>query len=845
MEQFLRNYYRQLHFNSMPAEVRARFFDWVRNDTLTDDMRNWVRERLQHQPAPHADQLLVDRDGNYVPNALPIPNNNADLSEDNARRLFVVFQQAFSKMAANLGDLDQQSRNFVNRYFRQHGQNQQRLFQPSDATPECANGIDAILRVLDTPTLNLKGYVVANAHDTDGKPLFNSVTDLDRLLTQCRNREYNTNPDVQNRIQNVARTLENVIGLSWSSSVDTNSNEYRALDGIRNEIANVTSNDAFALNPARIDPDALRDFRDIYAGAAYDNNTQSGLLQTLYFNKTIRDQFAKYDNGTITNQINRAENNINWQDKTKDNYVEPLVDDVLTPLQRIQEWATDTYNDTLKKYEELRGATNLFSQEAKDIFKAVDKEKIKPSDGLSAILEKKGKIEGNLNNPVARQHFQWFTETMEPLLKSMPKAIEGAWKDARQMQAIISQIMLKATDPKNDDPHAMDKAKTAMEIMTAMKYGMATSKIMDAIKNDKELFNIFSNKDLSWNKSEGIKFVTGALDNTVRAAFLGAGYAVTIVKNKIKLSGRKYNNRDNQDENSVLAARFRQENTNAQQALQNQNTVDRGRLNHDQQTLQGLNTGPNAVNANTVNNLTNNVLPGLNQTLQTARGARDRAQQDFNTVNNQTQDARNRLQNNAQYAQQHGRLTQEINQANQEITRLETEINNLPAGPVGDARRETLIEQLREQIRVHDERTQELTNLDNAHNAYIGPNGQFAQDQLAEQRYNNFQNALNTAQGAFDTAEQQYNDLNDRIQQYNDATAEVTELTRAIQDRENALQHWDQHNTNRIIELENYWNFLQDNTTSWSLFQHRAQARFDRNKQAMLQTYINRHGMAA
>lgn len=835
MERFLREYYRQLHFNSMPAEVRARFFDWVRNDTLTDDMRNWVRDRLQHNPNTH--QLVTDANGNYIPNALPNPNNNAVLPDAEARRLFIAFQQAFSGMAANEGSLDQQSRDFLRLYF---GPN--RLFQTSHATPACEHGIDAIVNLFDIQNdnvgNNLKDYIVTNAHGADGKQIFNSVAELDTLLTQCRNHEHNTNSNVQSRIQRVARTLRGAIG--WNSASDSNSAEYQAIANIQNEIGDVISNDAFVAN---VNQNALQEFRDIYAGAAYSPGTSSGLLQTLYFNKTIREQFAKYDNGVITNQITGAENNANWQDKSKGNYVEPLAEDQLTPLQRLQEWVTDTYNDTFRKYEELRGATNLFRQEAKDIFKAIDKEKIKPVDGLPALLEKKDKIEKNINNPVAREHFKWFTEVMGPIAQSMPYAVKGAWKDARQMQAIISQIILRATDPANNDPHAIEKAQTAMEIMTAMRYGMATSKIMDSIKKDKDLFKIFSNEKLSWNKNEGMKFVTGALDKTVRAAFLGVGYAVTIVHNKVKLSGRKYRDRDNQ--HGALAERFNQENA-TQQTLRNQNAIDRPILAQNQQTLQNLNTGPDAINAQNVNNMENVRLRTLQQQWQGRGGAqeaRNQAQQDFDQISAQTQDARNRLQAEANWTNQHQTLHNTIVQEFRTINNLRRQIAALPAGPVGDARRDILQEQLREHIRTFDERSQELVNIDNVHNAYT--NAQQTADRAQEQQYTNAQNRLSAAQTAENTARQQYEDLRNRIRQYRTAAHEVEELTRAIDRREHALQNWPESNLNRVVALENYWNFLQDNTTSWSLFQHRAQARFDRRKHAMLQNYVAQHGMNA
>jgi len=845
MKKFLETYFKQLHFNSMPADVRKRFFEWVRNDTLTDDMRNWVRDYLQHQdPNNPNSPLSVDGNGNYIPKALPNPDPASnDLSDEDARKLFITFQQAFAGMWADKSsfqDTDHQSKDFVEHYFGPG-----KLFNTSPATRDCANGIEAILNLLNSHP-NLKDYIVANTQKSDGKPLFESKAKIDELLGKCdsTHKEYDTDNSVQKKIQSIAKTLEGVVG--WYSSIDRDSEEYRAIDGIKDKIANVTSDDAFAMDPANIDSISLANFRSVYLGGAYlggaDNaGNQGGLLQTLYFNKTIRNRFSKYDKAVITGPIEKAEESVNWQDKSKDNYVDPKVDDVLTPLQQLQKWATDTYDDTFKKYGELRGATNLFHQEAKDIFKAIDKEKVKPIDGLKAILEKKGAIEGRLNNPVARQHFKWFTEIMEPVAKKMPEAVEGAWKDAEQMQAVISQIILKATDPKNNDPHAMDKAMTAMEIMNAMKYGMMTSKVMDAIKNDKELFTFFSDKDLSWNKSEGVKFVTGAFDKTVRVAFLGVGYSVTIVKNKIKMSGMKYKDKDNQ--RGILAERYNQENTNKQQALRDQNTADTHTIAARTQELQNINTGQNAVNANNIQNMTNTVLPQLNQNYQQATGARQTAEQNFNRISGATQSARDRLQVDANWQNQHNALHNEIIQEFRIINNLRRQIAALPNDPVGDARRDMLNEQLKEHIKVYDDKRQEMTNIDNVHNSYT-PQQKNA-DRLAEQQFTHAQNALNTATTNETNAKQSYDELNDRIQTFNDATAQIQELNTAITERNNALANWPEQHTNNVVILENYWNFLQDKTKTWRLSQNRAQKSFDKNKQVMLQNYISQHGLAA
>ena len=453
MEKFLKKYYKQLHFNSMPEGVQARFYEWVKNGTLTQAMQHWTDEYLQHDA--HNNLIVINNE--YIPNNLPHPNNTADLSDEDAKQLFVAFHKAFSKMNAKLSKIekdDPQSAKFVKDYFGPG-----KLFEQANASSTCIAGIDDIRNLLTT-NVNLQGHVLRQATDNEGKKLFNTPKDFTDFMNDCRTGKYNSDPSVQSKIVSVANFLADA---EYNSSIpDT---DKAAIANIINGINNVLADDAFTLNIGSINNTKLNEFRQIWAPKAYDQNqpgsAKQGLLQTLYYNKNIRSKFAEFDGGEITKHIDGAESEVNWQDKSKENYVDPKIDDVLTPMQQIKKWATDTYNDTFRKYEQLRGGSVFFKQEARYIFDAIDKCKVKPTDGLDALLNKKDEIEGKINNPVARQHFKWFTETMKPIADKMPQAIKGAWNNSTQQKAIIRRIILEATKP-GADPDAVEKAKTAM-----------------------------------------------------------------------------------------------------------------------------------------------------------------------------------------------------------------------------------------------------------------------------------------------------------------------------------------------------------------------------------------------
>ncbi|MDE6250386.1 MAG: hypothetical protein K2M34_01995, partial [Alphaproteobacteria bacterium] len=168
---------------------------------------------------------------------------------------------------------------------------------------------------------------------------------------------------------------------------------------------------------------------------------------------------------------------------------------------------------------------------------ALDGAKFKPNDGLGKLLENAGKIKDNLKykSPSATAHFDWMVKKLGELKKK--KMFEGALKNASQMKELVAELATMALeDGKSDSEEAV---KTVMEVLTVIKYGYTTSNVLDAMK--KENLSIFSDKSLSWNKNEGMQFVTTAMDKSIKYAFLGAGYLLNGVGHFIRTRGKKFN----------------------------------------------------------------------------------------------------------------------------------------------------------------------------------------------------------------------------------------------------------------------------------------------------------------
>lgn len=835
----------------MPPEVAARFQELIKKDSLTDKMRLWVRDYMQQTP-----------DGKYVPKEIPDVTNTEDLPDDVARELFLVCQNALVGMNGALAafkDSDPQSRDFVNAYF---GPEQGKLFNISPASQECEDGIRAIVDLIrNNPTI--KRYLLAQ--ESDGKKLFDNEGKLDEFLGKCDKKEYNTKGGVQSKIKKVAEALDRA---TWGVLPD----DLQPINQIKEEINAVIDDKAFAMDPASITPQKLQAFKD-------NIKEKDGILQTLYKNKTIRSRFGKYDNGTISTLIEeKAENEIDYQKTDSENYLAPKYDDVLNPIQQLEKWSTDTYNNTLKKYEELRGGHLFFGNEAKDICKAIDKEKVKPADGLNSLLEKESAVSKRLaSNPVASQHFKWFCETMNGVKDDIPKAIDGCWKNARQMKCVIEKIILKATDPKNDDIHAMEKAKTAMEIMTVMKYGMLTSKVMDAMKQTD--FNVFSDGKLSWNSNEGIQFVTKAFDQSVKAAFLGVGYSITFVRNKIMMSGMRFTNKSNaggllgkkkKEEQDRLASQRNIGPAN----LRNEITSKEAERNRHLTTLQNFAT--QGVNQRTIDRDTQRKAQ-IDAQLEPIKQSRDNAQKEMERqqkIKDRYEDKKNEYEEQNKILtgqadrEQEQQINQDINDTQNEINRLRNRLSapvlvddqNIPITDPNEqqATRQRLADILSRLNEHLAQKQQEIINLQNT----LPARQQAAQQKINDEHltdafnaYNAADTAYNTANNDFQNADNNYNtiinnthyqDLSDRIKEFNDATKGVEELTKTIEEKQNALDNWDDNHKNKLIELENYWNFLQSGkTTTWRLSLENAQNKFNKNKPRIFQNYVDAHGLAA
>ncbi len=369
-----------------------------------------------------------------------------------------------------------------------------------------------------------------------------SGAELPSLRRKVTDKKYNTDAEFRKKIieissklsnaeDSVKRALDRVVQREFAPAT-------KLEDYVRDKNLNIISNEYYGWSTT------------INSAAQVDNfkNHYFDFFEEIYSNEDVFAAFEAKEGGDkpITSAITKAKTDVDYDKTDSANYIAPKHEKEQTLAEQIQKWAGDTYDDYFKKYEELRG-TRIFEHpdEVGAIVKQMDKAKIKTTDDLNKLVENSDKIQKALSvtNPKAAAAFGWLGDALKEFQgdPDMESTLKDALKSGRKLRNLASELAMRAAA--DGKPETVEKAKIAMELLHVIKYGNTTSKIMDTLKEDKDLFDIFGNEKLSWNKNEGVKFVTNAIDKTFRAACMGIGRGAAFVVNRFRRRNMRFNGR--------------------------------------------------------------------------------------------------------------------------------------------------------------------------------------------------------------------------------------------------------------------------------------------------------------
>lgn len=754
MNDFLLQYYMQLRFNHMPAEVRAKFNEYAKNDDFRGHMKDWKKNLMT----------------NGANNPMPDPNEAGgawELSNDEWEKLFRAFQDAFRAMDADKKSFkdNKDANDFLNEYF-----GDLHLFSNGVASNDAEQEIQG----------NFKTFLESNRQVLEVAFKQWGLTDGDfsysDLMSGIQDKKYNTSPKFQKKIKDVAQYVAYYMRqpdfVNSLPNAQTNLPDFEKVE---------KGFDDDQIDPLKLD---------------YFKRNHRDLLDTLNKKSKIYSVFKTYDKGKISKLLDEATQKVDYGNKESDDYVPPKRDDELTPWQQLSKNIGDTWSDYMDKYIKFRGDRLYMSNSAKAIVKALDdkKVKMKPTDGLGKLVENTDAIKANLlyKSPTATKHFEWMAKTLKELQSTMPKAFAGALQNGRQMRALVSELIMTAVrDGK------MDEAKTAMEVLSVIKYGYTTSKIMDAL--GKESLSIFSDKGLSWNKNEGVQFVTNAMDKSIKAAFMGIGYGITIAGNAYNLHGSKFNRatgrmkqahddfiRANDDAKNKKIAERNIENPLAQQRIQAEQNV---------MAQTGITDATYAQHEQAYNT------------------AKSDAKQKLTVMN----DADKRLKDTNQKLESYDDLTQQINNANQTLPQIQQDLQRLQNALNNPNTYNGMPPQAANALAVDIQR--QITDLQQQERDIQQSLPQLQQQQQQLLANPDIQSALasrpqyqadfNAAQTSYNTAQQMADQLGDPVHKFKNAKDRVDELNRQIDARNDEINNWDDKHNDKFQELMAYWDFLE------------------------------------
>lgn len=792
MKDFLTAYFNRLIFREMEYkhyDQFVQFCGYIKDKKATDNQKIWAEENLEKDSATN--EFKTNPAGLYISKQMPDPDDATDgLSDAEWLKLYKAFRHAFQNMDANRKDFkyNKDATEFLDNNFGtgklfQHTwiseETDKKIYtEPSPPSVQPVKGtlyyfLEQHRRQLESRFRLLGGYYGVIDDDFT----------YDDLLKGIKEGKHKTKLSFRKKLLTIVEYIEGSRGTTEFTNL------------------NISSNDI----PDMSDYDTW--FNDDIATSTLDafKRKYTDLLNALRNQSKVRDVFSKHDEGKICGPLNKALGNLTYDDPKSEDYVKPKNEDELSVTQRISEWWSDTYSDTIEKYVKFKGDELFFSNEAKAICKGLPKD-LKKTDNMDTVLKgmatAKEKLTAKRDND-ALKHLKWFEETMGKIKNNpnMKNTYEGALQHGGQTQAMARAIIKQAIADSETDSKAIEKAKTALELLSVLHFGFTTSKVMDEIK--KTDFTLLSHNELSWNKNKGMQLITNALDKTVKWAIKGIGYGVTMAKNAYSLSKTKITGYSNGKDDSFKKLHDKYLEDNA-----NKKTNKEHELLNRRQTLTDtearINSISNGRTPDETKNALNSGITSNKQNIEDKKSELDKLIKEFKTtLNAYNAGARNTGIDNIDAAEEFASFIINAQEALQQKP-----IRNIPTTPT-TGMSDPLLSKL--------------------------------------QTFKTYWKEIEANQEKINKARQELNEFQRGIES-------VEELKAQIQADEREIAHWDENHLDKMEELVKHWNLLETgrNTKTGPMYnwfrrlsKKKAQKDLDNNKAAIIAQYNATHSIAA
>ena len=516
----LTNYFKQLHFNAMDPAVRARWNEYLKFPDLNSSMKDW-RNQLMHETAPDS-KKFVNND---------LPDITTQLTDDQIIELYKNMNNVISGMAEDKklnNDEFSAAKAFIKDFY---------LDFETGEPPVKHTNIFHIIKVSNQTDNELKSLVTSGLLNQLKQPIEDAIRYVGGekkptfrdIIDGITSEKYNKDSTFRGQLSDIFERVESAASYTWMQNT-ANRTALENFVGLRDKLIQGLDPEPTTIDIDRFKRNLKRDD---------DNN----VLVRLYKKSKAKDLFANHDSYGIVSALETARSEVDYDKKDSPNFLYPKTEKHLNIPQTIKKNWDDFSENRLEKWHNLGGDRMFQSRAAEDIVKAIKKEKIKPTDGLDAVLSNAEKIKNDMAHTGIQtgKHFDWFVKEMKEIKEADGKAFEACLRNGISLRGVVQRICKDAAENGK-----IAEAKTALEVLSVIKYENTTSKTLDAIKEDKELFTLLSNKDLSWNKNEGVKFVTGAMDKTIRVGGIAIATMATVAINSIRKLGSKIH-KENKD----------------------------------------------------------------------------------------------------------------------------------------------------------------------------------------------------------------------------------------------------------------------------------------------------------
>jgi len=866
LDKFLLRYFRQLHFNSMPAPKRKRFESYVDKNDFIGDMKSWADDLLKHNDnGEFIKEEDKDENGNPIKGTSHYVNNDfpgaSDMDVETWKRLYELLQLVFTRLSNNRDSLDKATVAFLDKYF---GNKTDHIFSPAPLEQDTKEAVKVLFDAFKSLDEKSAYTLFARCLHNEETPTLFEFRDFKSAI---EDGSYEKKPAIRKTLRKFIVGLSDAINNGENIGLKVTPMTLETIFYGLDPAKEATNEDVKKLQPKTKD-----------------------ILSAIHDSEKIAADVKTFDNGKISEPLEKAIKKTDYTGKiTENDYIADKYEDHRNFFEQTKKDVKDWVDDKLGFFKKFHREHIYHNPAAETIMGAILDVGISPTSGLKAIIEKENDIIAKLQGKQPLVSVDYFKDMVKELKRlkdgGMKNAFENATKEPGKMRRLAEQIGRNAADLINSPEYKDNKdkrhklkqeTKTAMEIMQVMEYGTFDGKLVEGINNTE--LKIASDPALSFNKNKTVQSITSAVDATLKKTIQLAAYAGTGIANQIRRTQAKMKHSGVLEvEHLKWQEKNKAEKTNFETTKQEQDAADYQEI----QKYEDIKKNTKITDIDDAESQ----LTILNGNKAIAQESLDDARDELQTLKNksydtigfssiekyyksvssaekqvdanqkalkQAQDKLDKLQKQENDFQEYNKLTTKFAKKAKHLYNLETKMHNASTQDL-----DKLNQEFEQQTKERDQLKQQMkklaakytpkgqpisdTHLVTLHKNLVAPNGLLARAKRGlvaaqknlddsnkelqtlkgqensvkayEKLINDANAKVSNTQSNYDICNNAVNNMEQNIATYKNAQSEIDEYTKAIEERKKQLENWNQDHVDYYDYFMGYWDFLHTGNT--------------------------------